>query len=183
LSEFGTRNLLLTAGRVWVGAIRVDTEAVDTSAVGEEMFFYKHVAGAWVLSRPTQYNNAEYDDGTDLVTLTSQRYAVNWMFRGVEDKKHLYMILGTGDYTLAQASTAQAPTPPQAISSHAILVSKIIVQSGSNTAISIESAFDIEFGYATVVSHNDLIDLTSGDPHTQYALIAGRVGEEIWDNY
>jgi len=179
LTEHGTRNLNVSAGRVFVGSIKVDLDAIDTTVLTEEIFFYKHVAGVWTLSRPTQYNNTEYDDGNNLVTLTANRYAVCWMYRGIEDKKHLYMILGTGDYTLSQASLAQAPVPPQAISSHAMLISKIIVQKGSNIAISIESAFDIEFGYATVVSHHDLIDSASGDDHPQYTLIAGRVGEDL----
>ena len=93
------------------------------------MFFFYHSGGNWTSSTIAQYNNSQYDNGTNLVSLTSNRYAVNWVFRGIENQKHLYIVLGTGDYTINQAEAASVPTLPTTISSHAMLVGKIIVQS------------------------------------------------------
>lgn len=165
LSEYGTRNLKLLAGRVWVGAVPVDLTEINTDV--DNLYFWYHSAGVWTVSAQTQYNNTQYDNGTNLVTLTSNRYAVNWVFRGVESQKHLYVVVGTGDYTLNQAQAATIPTLPPAISSHAVLVSKIIVQNGSNTATSIQSAFDVQFSAAPTANHTDLTNLSwSSSGHT-----------------
>ena len=133
----------LTAGRIWVGAVSVDLDVIATST--DNMFFWYHSAGAWTSSTVTQYNNTQYDNGTNLVALTSNRYAVNWIYRGVENQKHLYCILGTGDYTLQQALDSTEPAKPINISSHAVLVGRVIVQNGASTAQSIRSAFDTTF--------------------------------------
>lgn len=154
LTESGTRNLNLTSGRVWVGAVPITLDAI--ASLTDNLYFWYHVAGVWTMSTPTQYNNTQYDNGTNLATLTVNRYAVNWIFRGVESQKHLYVVLGNGDYTLAQAQSATIPALPPAISSHAVLVGKVIVQNGSNVATSIQSAFDVQFGLSTVQSHGDL---------------------------
>lgn len=161
LSETGTRNLLLTSGVVWIGAVSMTLEQIATAT--DNMLFWKHVAGVWTQSTISQYNNTQYDNGTDLVTLGVGKYAVNWIYRGVENQKHLYLILGTGEYTLAQAESAVAPIPPTAISSHAVLVGKIIVLKNAATATSIQSAFDVQFSYAIPQEHNDLTGLNSGD--------------------
>ena len=163
LSESGTRNLNLTAGRVWTGAVPITLDAIATAT--DNMFLWYHSAGNWTVSTQTQYNNTQYDNGTNLASLGVNRYAVNWIFRGVESQKHLYVVLGTGDYTLAQAQSATLPAIPPAISSHAVLVAKLIVQNGSNTATSIQSAFDTQFSLSTVQSHGDLINRDTVGSH------------------
>ncbi len=163
LSEYGTRNLSLTSGRVWVGAVPISVDAIATATDNIRLFY--HSAGNWVYTTQTQYDNTQYDNGTNLVTLTSNRYAVSWIFRGIESQKHLYVVLGTGDYTLAQAQDAKLPSIPTAISSHAMLVGKLIVQRDATTATSIQSAFDTQFSTATPNAHNDLTGRDVSDVH------------------
>lgn len=160
LSENGSRNLTLSAGRVWTGAVPITLAEINT-AVDNIRFWYK-VGGVWTFSLTPTYNNTHYCNGTDLVELTSNRYAINWVFRGVESQKHLYIVVGSGDYTLAQAQGATVPALPVGISSHATLVGKIIVQKGANTAISIQSAFDAQFSYSSPTAHNDMTGIQGG---------------------
>ena len=163
VSEVATRYLSVGSGRVWVGAVPVDISAVITST--DNLRLYYHSGGTWNVSIQTQYNNSQYDNGTNLVSLTANRYAVNWIFRGVESQKHVYVVLGRGDYTLAQAQEAVLPAIPTAISSHAMLIGKLIVQQGATTAISIQSAFDTQFSTATPNAHNDLTGRDVADVH------------------
>lgn len=159
ISEYGTRNVRVTAGKIYQGAVPINLDEVASAT--DNIFFYYHNAGNWTSSVVTQYNNTQYDNGTNLVTLTSNRYAVNFVYRGIENQKHLYIVLGTGDYTLAQAQSAQPPAIPAVISSHATLVGKIIVQNGSATAYSVQSAFDVQFSASGVTSHPDLTNLNA----------------------
>lgn len=163
LSTYATRYISLGSGRVWVGAVPVDVSAIATST--DNLYFFYHSGGVWTFSTQTQIPNTQYDDGTNLVTLTANRYAVNWVYRGIESQKHLYITLGTGDYTLAQAQEAIAPSPPTQISSHAMLVGKIIIQNGTDTPISVQSAFDTQFSTATPNAHNDLTGRDVADVH------------------
>lgn len=178
LSEYGTRNLQLTAGIVWAGATPVSLDEINTGT--DQLYRYVHTAGVWGFTQVTQYDNTYYDNGTNAVELTVNRYAVNWIFRGVEDQKHLYIVLGTGDYTITQAEAATVPAIPTAISSHSVLVGKLITQKGAATATSIQSAFDTTFSLTAASDHGDLTGLAEDD-HTQYALLAGRSGETVFN--
>lgn len=173
LTETGTRNLVLTSGVVWYGATQKSLSQIATAT--DKIVFYYHSSGNWVSDfTGTQYNNTQYDDGTNLVTLTANRYAVNWLFRGVEDQKHLYMILGSGDYTLTQAQAAVLPTIPPIISAHAILVAKLIVQKSATTATSIQSAFETAFSFSSASAHNDLIGIQGGTTNEYYHLTSAQ---------
>ncbi|MGE5052056.1 MAG: FISUMP domain-containing protein [Bacillota bacterium] len=168
LSVSGTRNLNLTVGRVWTGAVPISLDAIATAT--DNLYFWHHTGGNWTSTVTTQFPNTQYDNGTDLVTLTPNRYAVIWAFRGVESQKHLYCVVGTGDYTLTQAEAATLPATPTAINSHAMLVGKIIVQNGTNTPTSVQSAFDTTFGLAPIQNHGDLTGRDVADSHPAGAI-------------
>lgn len=168
LSEYGTHNLALTTGRVWTGAVPISLDAIATAT--DNLFFFRHVAGVWTLNVQTTYNFTHYDNGTDLIELTANGYAINWVFRGVENQKHLYIVSGVGDYTESQAISATLPAIPIAISSHAVLVAKLIVQKNAATALSIQSAFDTQFGLSAIQSHGDLTGRDVVDSHPAGAI-------------
>lgn len=172
LSEYGTRNISITAGRIWIGAVPMDLSAILTAT--DPIFFWYHSAGAWTTSVGNAYENIYYDNGTNVAELTPNRYAVNWVFRGVESQKHTYIVFGTGDYTISQATAATVPAIPTAISSHAVLVGKIVIQKGAATATSIQSAFDIQFSYATPSAHNDTTGIQGGAISEYYHLSAAQ---------
>lgn len=168
LSEAATRTILVASGNVWLGT-KLFSLAASTSATDQTLFYY-HVAGAWSRASITQYNNTQYDNGTALATLTNNRYAVNWVFRGVENAKHIYVVLGTGDYTLAQAQASTIPAVPPIISGHALLVGRIIVQKSVDTATLIQNVSDTTFGASSVQNHNDLSGRSDADAHPSSAI-------------
>lgn len=175
LSEYGTRNVNCSAGVVWVGAVKYDLEAIASSI--DNILYFARSGGAWSLSAVQQYNNTQYSDGTNTHTLTNDRYAVNWLYRGVEDFKHLYMVLGSGDYKIDEALLSQPPSnlPPK-ITSHAMLIGRIIVQKSASSALYIQSAFDLAFSSAGVTVHNELSGLQGGTSSQYYHMTSGQHG-------
>lgn len=165
ITESGTRNVNVAGGTIWRGA----TEHILSSfASGStNMTFFYHVASAWTSSSIATYNNTQYDNGTDLVTLGSGRYAVNFIYRGVETTDtDVYYVLGSGDYTIAEARNAQPPTKanlPIIISSHAMLIGRIIVQKSVNTALQIDNAFGGFFFPTSVTSSISPVFVSTAD--------------------
>ena len=147
ISEIATRKIGITQGYAWYGVTRKNLEAFTSGDVGTQTFlYYSDGLGGYSYNVVSEYNNTQYDNGTGLQTLTTNRYAVNWIFRGVENNKHLYIVLGTDDYLESGALNSVLPTVPEVISNHAILVGRIIVQKNSDTATRVDRIFDVGFG-------------------------------------
>lgn len=162
LGESTGNVITLTAGVVWYGVNEISETAV-TSATNNADFYY-HVAGVWNTTTASTYNNSQYDDGTGLQTLGPSKYAVNWVYRYLDGSglPKLAYVLGSGNYTLAQALASLSPNPPPILSTMAILVGRIVVQAGAATATQIDSAFTQTFASTTVTNHNDLAGLQGG---------------------
>lgn len=175
LSEAATRLVINTAGTVWYGATSLALNAF-TSATDELQLYYKN-AGVWTKSANlTQYNNTQYNDGTNIQTLTANRYAVNWIYRVITNThNHCYILLGAGDYTLNEATAASQPSdlPPE-IAAVCILVGRIIVQKSAATATQVDSAFTTQFSSTSVSSHNDLSGLQGGTATQYYHLTSAQ---------
>ena len=118
----------------------------------------------WTHSTVSTYNNTQYDTGTDLATLSSNRFAVNWVFRYVDGTglPKLAYILGNTNGTLAQAQAAAIPVLPPILTNMAILIGRIIVEKSAVVATQINSAFDTSFAGSSVTNHNDLANLQGG---------------------
>lgn len=163
LSETGTRNIAVTAGKVWYGFTTVSLDAF--TSVTDSLYFYKHVGGVWTVDKTTtQYNNTQYDNGTDLVTLlNNNRYTINWIYRGIESTKHCYYVLGNTEYSsLADAMAAQPRSDlPSIITSHTMLVGYIIVKKNGATASAIGSAFAQTFA-ASAAAMTDIYEDSTG---------------------
>ena len=167
LSESATRQVNITSGVTWFSLKGMDISAFTSST--DDMQLIHHTAGQWQGTPLTQYNNTQYDNGTDLVTLTANRYAVNYIFREVSDtSKRVFILLGNGDYTLNDALKSTVPVQPTLTQMHCILVGRIIVQKGSNTAYLIQSAFDNLFavGGGSATNASDVTVLDNGNYFT-----------------
>ena len=159
LGEIPTRIITLTEGIVWVGANNFTLPEFSSS--GNSLFFAHHSDTSWVIETGhTQYNNLQYDNGINLQNLNPNKYAVNYIYRGIEVEDECYMVLGQGNYTLIEAQ-ASLPPPnlPPLITSHAMLVGRIIVEKGTNTAYQIDSIFSAAFALSSSVTHSDLSNL------------------------
>jgi hypothetical protein len=163
------RTITVTGGYVWAGATRHLLDPFISSS--DTCMLHYHVAGVWTQGAITQYNNLQYDDGTDLQTLTTgTRYAVNWIFRGVEDDKCVAIVLGTDNYNKANAEASTVPAVNDLIATQFILVGRILVAKGQDTAYAVQSAFAIPFNRTPVTDHDQLANLQGGVPTEYYHL-------------
>ena len=173
ISEAGTRNVAVSAGSWWEGLNNFTTSAKDTSVSGSFSYFYKDGASGWteVVSQ-TQIDNTQYDDGSGtLATLANSRYGVHWLYLGSDSD--LYVIYGTGSYTLADAeiSPVLTSTPPQ-FEGHARLLGKVIIGKSASTFTDIQSVFTTAFAAGAVSNHDDLGGLQGGIAGEHYHLTA-----------
>jgi hypothetical protein len=170
LGETTGNVITCTAGVIWYGVNQYN-ETLQTSASSNSEFWY-HVAGVWTQSVVSTYNNTQYDNGTNLQTLSNNNYAVNWVYRYIDGSSlpKLAYVLGSASYSLALAQASTAPTPPPILSTMAILVGRIIVQKGAATATEIDSAFTQVFSGSAVTDHNSLNGLQGGAAAQYYHL-------------
>jgi len=171
LSESGTRNVVVTSGIVWTGAVKHTLTSFNSST--DNLYFVYHSGGVW--QDPTlinEYNNTQYDNGTNLQTLSGGRYAVNYIYRSVVDEEsECFLVLGNGNYRLLDAQGSLPPTDlPSSITSHCVLVGRIIVEKSQNVAYQIDSIFSAAFALSTSVDHNDLVGLQGGAVDEYYHL-------------
>ena len=170
LGEAATRLVTVGSGTVWHGAVSNVLSAFNSSV--NTMWLAYHVAGVWTFSTITQYNNTQWDDGTNLQTLPGGKYAVNFIYRvvGTNDTTTI-LFLGQGAYSLGDAQASQPPANlPAEVLSHAILVGRIIVNQGGATATQIDSAFATLFTPGGVTDHNALLNLQGGTASQYYHL-------------
>lgn len=174
LGESGTRNVTLTTGRAWY--VGTSSALSSFTSATHEMEFYYHVSGVWTSTTVTQYNNSQYDDGTGLQTLSGSRYAVNWIYRTLaQNQTKCFMVLGSGNYTLAQAQVSAIPSGlPSEIVASSVLVGRIIVQNGDSVAQRIDSAFATTFTSAGVTDHGGLSNLQGGTTAEYYHLTSAQ---------
>jgi len=169
LGEDTGRKVVISAGVVWQGSFRNSRIQVDSVTNYCEQVV-TDAGGNWTGSIVTAYNNSQFDNGNGLTTLTDGNYAVNWIYRGMGiNAENIIILLGTGDYDLNQAKTAQPPNnAPLSTSTNAMLVGKIIVQKGADVAIQIDSAFVTQFAPSATSSHEGLTSIQGGDATHHY---------------
>lgn len=173
LSETATRIVNIGSGYAWIGLTRVALSAIVQGGGGVVSELWYHAGGVWASTAIAQYNNSQYDNGTNLVALTSNRYAVNWVYRNVSTNA-IDIVLGTGDYTLAQAEASLQPALPSQITGFYLLVGRIIVRAGASTATTIESVTNFSFRQAAISTHNDLSGLQGGTTGEYYHLTSAQ---------
>jgi hypothetical protein len=162
-----------TAGVAWNGPNRQFLDPVNSQ---DDIFFKSfHSGGTWVYTTTGDtLNNTYYDDGTDIVLATAGKYLTNWYFRGQEINDHLYEVYSTNQYdSVALAQLSTEPVLPELITSHAILLGRIIVQVNATTGLT-ESAFTTPFQPTQVAYHNDLNGIQGGSAGQYYHLNANQ---------
>jgi len=173
--------VMATAGVAWNGPNRQSLTAVDSS--GSTFFQNYHTGGTWTYTTSADtLNNTYYDNGTDIVSATAGKYLTNWYFRGQEINSHLYEVFSTTQYdSVALAQLATEPSLPELITSHAILLGRVVVQVGASTGVT-ESAFSTVFQSTQVTSHNDLTGLQGGTAGQYYHLTSNQYNNLAFNN-
>ncbi|MDD5290010.1 MAG: hypothetical protein PHT40_02300 [Patescibacteria group bacterium] len=172
ISESASRVLSVTSGYVWFGMDRITIDAMTVGTGGATAEVWYHSGGNWVASSTPTYEHLSYDNGTNLTTLTANRYAVNWVFRNVANGAEIDIILGSGDYTLAQAEASMLPSLPEEVTNFYALVARIIIKKNNTVAYAIENEADFSFRQAAVTIHNDLSSIQGGTTGEYYHLTA-----------
>jgi len=174
IGEVATRKVSLSAGVVYVGLTEVIISALTGDINFDHYYYRSGVSTFSVLSATNQINNTQYNRLSDysLQTLTANRYGVHWIYMCAEG--NLNVIMGVGDYTLAQAEAAQPQSVlPDYISKFNIFIGKIIVQANASTFTEIVSAFAKVFTYSSATQHSDLSNVMGSSD--QYHVASGHV--------
>lgn len=160
VTETGTRNIAVTAGVFWEGLNRFTTSAKDTSVADTISCWYRDGVGGWTETTTAQINNTQYDNGTGtLANLSNNKYGVHWIY--IASDSDIHCVYGQGDYTLAEAESAAAPSSfPDHFNKHVRLAAKIVIQQNAATFTSISSAFSTSF--ATGGTVNAPVDSVNG---------------------
>jgi hypothetical protein len=178
----------ITEGVAWNGPFRQELASVNS--VDDFMFKNWRVGGNWTYSVSTPFsfatatdliNNTFYDNG-DLITASAGYYLTNYYYRGQEVNDHIYEVFSQNQYdTFANAELAGVPTIPELISSHAVLVGRIIVEVGTFSGIA-QSSFVSTFQSTSVTSHNDLVGIQGGQSGQFYHLTESEYNNNAYVN-
>ena len=149
LSEDTGRKILISSGAVWQGSYRnsrIEVNSIDNNCI----LVSSNALGEYEINSITAYNNTQYDTGTGIATVSDDNYIVNWIYRGMgKNADSIIVYLGTDDYDINEAKSAQPPNILLGTSTNAMLVGKIIVQKASDIPIQIDSAFQTLFAPAS----------------------------------
>jgi len=168
ISDTGVRYLTISAGNISLGGIETPLAAIDTSGADTYRFIY-YDGAAWQGSSITQLSNTQYQSITGLQSVTGSRYAINWIWRGIEDQKHAYVLLGEGDYSYAEAIDSSPPVPPAWITDHSALLGRILYQRNSNTAI-VQQVSSLGYALVGAIQHNNTTNKQGGTTDEYYHL-------------
>lgn len=157
------RTIIISQGRVYTGAMRQTVSGFNSSV--DKMTFVYNVGGVWTYTDNLVYNNTQYDNGTNLVTMNPNKWTVAWFYRSIGDVKQTFYVMGTNEYpNQAQAEASEMPRTdiPVLLQNHCLLVGRASIKKSSTSGI-MTSVFGVMFMGSTVINHNDTANLQGGD--------------------
>jgi hypothetical protein len=108
----------------------------------------------------------QYDNGTDLANVTL--YGVFWVF--VHFDSDLHVVVGRGNYTLANAQAAMLPAVPNIVGDFSTLAAKVIIKNNGVNFTSISSAYERAFPSGGPFDHDDTTNKAGGTAGQYYHL-------------
>lgn len=137
VSEVATRKARISTGKAYCVLREITVPMLIQGDPGVVTYLWHHSAGVWTRTARSQYSNTEYDDGTNLQSLSPNRYAVNWVL-ALPSTGEIAIVLGGGNYTLSQAQLSTLPVLPSALTEFFLPLGRIIVVNGGTTATQID---------------------------------------------
>jgi len=180
-NDEGTRHFSVTAGVLYSGVDRFETDAFDSSGADRFRYWYHDGGGNWTSTDrdQAQIDNTQYDTGTGLAALDNNRYGVHWIF--LHNDSHIDVVYGRASYKLAEAEATLVPPIPDICSDFATLVARAIVLKNATELTTIETAFavltTIETAFAVpflpsvAPNHDDLSGVTADQHHNSYEIV------------
>lgn len=162
-------NITGNGGIVFVIKRKYTIPAISTAT---RQFKCVWTGSAWSITSSLNpvINNTQYNGASGMTALTAGYWTINYLYRGIEDQDHLYTVYGTTEYAtkeLAQASNAIAALP-ELITSHTLLIGRVIVQKDATTDIVCESSFKTIFAASASISDHGTLSGLGDDDHQQY---------------
>ena len=189
LSDTGSNQFLISAGKVWFGATQISqdqfdsrlTQSAQLPSLYNETHWVYHSQSNYIIPTASafqqlgRYNNSYYDNGTNLTPLTNGYYCTNYFYRILGDNlvdHDTFIVIGESQYvslTAAESDTVP-PNIPNVLNDVGVLVGRMIVLSSSLSASKIESSYNTSFAAAAVTTHNSLLGLQGGQGGEYYHL-------------
>jgi hypothetical protein len=163
-----SRHLSIDPGKVWHGATSHDLSLVETTTTA--YLAVRWDGAAWTVTPTNTLNNTQYNNAAGVQSLTGNGVAVNWIWRGVEDQKHVYVLLGDDNYNEDEALGSGPPVPPSWVTDHAILLGRVLFDRNSNTVLHLQTVEDLNYSFSGAVRHNDTTDKQGGTTGEYYHL-------------
>lgn len=182
ISETGTRQLIVTAGKIWLRLSDFVQPAINTST--GSTFLSAHYNGvAWIYTPGlTQWPNTVYNDvASGLVPITGNRFVNLWFYLGASGGG-LRMVYGQAQHVLLADALAESEPGffPTNLRGFLLLVGKLTFQNGAAVASSLVSPFLGQglggAGGGAVSTHNNLGGLQGGIAGEFYHLSAAAHG-------
>lgn len=149
LSVNGTLNVILTGGVVWYDGHEIILNNTINTSITHYDFYYKS-SGTWTSSEENVLNVTQYNDGTNLATLSNNKYAVAWVFRSTVDD-HIVIIPGEGNYTLSESQESPCPSMPIFVEKMYFTIGKIITEKNATSITQYISLLKKTPGNASVI--------------------------------
>lgn len=159
----GTDNFTMEAGIAFSGINEISFSSYD-SVTTQFTYVYSDGAGGWTESNSNTVDYAHYDDGDGtLGNIGVAKYGVHYVYRHVSDG-HVYIVYGTGSYTLAEAEVQAIipPTVPFHLDAFGCQIGTIIAPQSGGTFTAVIMVTSQFFSGTEVVNHNNLGGLQGG---------------------
>jgi len=167
----GTNNFTMGTGIVYGGLNDFSLSAYN-SATTQFTYIYDDGGTGWTEAGSNVIDYAHYDDGDGTLGIVgNNKYSVHYVYKHIDDED-VYVVYGTGSYTLAEAEIVAIipPTIPTHLTDFGCLIGAIIApqSGGSFTAvIMVTSQF---FSGTEVANHANLANLDYAHAgHTGFA--------------
>jgi len=173
IGNTGTRNPTLSAGEMYFGLNEFEVSAVDCSAAGTFSRYYR-ASGVWTREDSLQtWPNTLYTDGSDLQTMTVNRYGNVWWYLDPEGGQ-LIMLYGTSNAASQSTAEAEAPpaTVPLRVSDGCVLLGRFVYKNGGAAPILVQSSFNSAFNAAGATDHTLLSNIGT-NTHAQIDTFIG----------
>jgi len=157
ISYSGTNNFTMEAGIAFSGINEISFDAYD-SATTQFTYVYSDGGGGWTESNSNTIDYSHYDDGDGtLGNIGVAKYGVHYVYRHVSDG-HVYIVYGTGSYTLAEAEVQAIipPTVPAHLADFGCQIGTIIAPQSGGTFTAVIMVTSQFFSGTEVVNHNNL---------------------------
>lgn len=153
------RYVLVGNGVLGFGVDEIYKDNINTYLFESLLKYHYLDTGAWTTLTTTKYNNTQFNGALDLELVSADHYVVNWLYIDIFDSNIVNVLLGEGDYTYNQALASREPLNlPDYIklSNNTLLIGRIIVKSGEETAVLIQNFIDGVIPAYSIIEHDDM---------------------------